>query len=439
MRANDSFLVGKEAYSIIRLAENLKTWDPLSYGGRFAAYTWGTALLISLKPRLLAQLLPPIFGLLTFLSLWGTLKSFGLDANTRRVALAITTTSPPFIFLFSTLNNHFAAITLALFGLYSFVKNWRIPAALSFIIMPVFSLPAALISLILLFMMTFFSKRRDFFWLIFVCTAIVATAYYLTLAKYAGSPEKLLFAPAELMLHSKLQSYFSDLGGKYGLSVFGVMLAILGIMYNWKKKYSDLGVFFSIFALAILMFLTKYAIFFMNFFVSILAAYALMALASKGWESKTLKNFTMLVMVCGLIFSTVSFMNRHITEEPSKGIVQAMEIFKENDQGVAFSHYTRGYWLEYAGKKTVMDENFAFAPNVNERWKDSEELFKTRSLDDAMKIIDKYSIRYIWVDKELKGEIWGHNEEGLQFLLEYSKNFKRVYSTDYVEIWEVLK
>ena len=187
------------------------------------------------------------------------------------------------------------------------------------------------------------------------------------------------------------------------------------------------------------MFLTKHAIFFMNFFISILAAYALMALARKGWESKTLKNFTMLVMVCGLIFSSVSFMNRHITEEPSKGIVQAMEIFKENDEGVAFSHYTRGYWLEYAGKKTVMDENFAFAQNVNERWQDSENLFKTRSLDEAMEVIDKYNIRYIWIDNELRDEIWSRKEEGLQFLLEYSKNFKKVYSTDQVEIWEVLK
>src|SRR3989344_3424862 len=114
MRADDSFLAGREAYSILRLAEHPSTWDPLSYGGRFAAYTWGTALLITPSPKLLAQLLPPIFGLLAFLSLWGTLKSFGLDNNTRRVALAITATSPPFIFLFSTLNNQFIAITLAL-------------------------------------------------------------------------------------------------------------------------------------------------------------------------------------------------------------------------------------------------------------------------------------------------------------------------------------
>ncbi len=439
MRADDSFLVGREAYSILRLAEHPSTWDPLSYGGRFAAYTWGTALLISPNPKLLAQLLPPIFGLLAFLSLWGTLKSFGLDNNTRRVALAITATSPPFIFLFSTLNNQFIAITLALFGLYSFAKNWKVPSALAFIIMPVFSLPASLISLTLLFMMTFFSKRRDFFWLILVCTAIVATAYYLTLAKYAGSPEKLLFAATELGLHSRLQDYFSDLGGKYGLSIFGAMLAMLGVIYGWKKKYSDLGVFFSVFTLAVLIFLTKHAIFFMNFFVSILAAYALMALARKGWESRTLKNFTILVMVLGLIFSATSFISRQTAAEPSGGIVQAVEIFKEHDEGVAFSHYTRGYWLEYAGKKTVMDENFAFAPNVNERWQDSENLFKTRSLDEAMKIIDKYDISYIWLDRKLRDETWSHKEEGVQFLLEYSKNFKKAYSTEHVEIWEVLK
>ncbi len=438
LRAESSFIIGREAYSIFRMAENPATWDSLSYGGRFAAYTWGTALLVSIKPRLLSQLLPPLFGFLAFLCLWGIFKSFGLEANTRRIALAITVASPPFIFLFSTLNSTFVAITLSLFGLYCLARDHKIISAIAFIIMPIFNLPVSLISLMLLFIITFFAKKREFYWLIFICTAIVATAYYLTLAKYAGNPEKLAFSLMELGMQSKLQTYFSDLGGKFGLSVFGVILAMLGIVHGWKKKYENLAVFFCLFILVILMFLTNYAIFFINFFVAILAAYALMSVASKGWESSTLKNFTILVMVCGLIFSSVSFMDRHIAADPTPEVMQALEIFKDNDQGVTFSHYTRGYWLEYAGKKTVMDENFAFAPDVNERWRDSQTLFNTRQYEEAMGVIDKYNIRYIWLDSDLRSHLWSQKEEGLQFLLEYSKNFKKVYSTNQVEIWEVL-
>ncbi len=436
LRSDGSYLIGREAYNLLRLAEHPATWDSLSYGGRFAAYAWGTPLLLSIKPGLLAQILPPILGFLSFLLLWGILNAFGLDQNTRRIALAITVASPPFLFLYTTLNSYFVSVFLALLGFYLFLKQKRL-AALPFILIPVFNLPISLITLVLLFMISFFTKRRDSFWIVFVCTAIIATAYYLTLSKYAGNPEKILFPIAELGMNFPLQKSFSDLGGRFGLSIFATMLAIMGVIALWAKKYSNLAIFFSIAALTALMFLTTHAIFFMNFFICALAAYGLTSIINRGWESSILKNFAILVIACGLLFSSVSFINRHVDSEPSAKLVQALEFFKESPGGVAFSHYTRGYWLEYSGKKTVMDESFIFAPDVNERYTDSETLLKTRNLDEAMDIINKYGIKYIMFDKNLKDTLWTHDEDGLQFLLKYSTEFKKTYINDEIEIWEL--
>ncbi|MFH1333524.1 MAG: hypothetical protein ABIH53_04785 [archaeon] len=438
LRSESSFLIGREAYSILRLAETPVIFDTLSYGGRFAAYAWGTALLVSLKPDILGKLLPPLIGFISFLIFWGILKKLKIEETTRKISLTILIISPPFIFLFTTLNNYFIAMSLSLLGLYLFMKNKPVAAAISFILLPLFNLPIALITLILLFIITLFSKKQESFWLIFVCTTIISTAYYLTLAKYAGDPEKILFAIEELGIRSTIQHFFSDLGGKFGLSVFGTMLALLGIFYGWNRKYSDMSIFFSITILTVLMFFSKHTIFFMNFFITVFAAYAISTILKQGWQSQTLKNFTILVLICGLLFSTVSFIDRHSDSEPSDEIISSLNYLKEKPPGVAFSHYTRGFWLEYANKKTVMDENLVFAPNVNERYQDSENLFKTRSLDEAMKIIEKYDIKYIWLDESLKRHLWDHDEDGLQFLLKYSEKFKKVYISDEVQVFEII-
>ena len=52
-------------------------------------------------------------------------------------------------------------------------------------------------------------------------------------------------------------------------------------------------------------------------------------------------------------------------------------------------------------------------------------------------MIEEYSLDYIWLDKELKDELWDEDEEGLQFLLDYSNKFKKIYSQNDIEIWRI--
>jgi uncharacterized membrane protein len=84
-----------------------------------------------------------------------------------------------------------------------------------------------------------------------------------------------------------------------------------------------------------------------------------------------------------------------------------------------------------------MDSNFAFASDANKRFIDSEEFFYTRELEKAEWMIEEYSLDYIWLDKELKDELWDEDEEGLQFLLDYSNKFKKIYSQNDIEIWRI--
>src|SRR3989338_4118695 len=59
--------VGSEALLHYRLAQDPSWYDPLSTEGRFAAYSWGTALVLSSAPETLIHLLPFLLGVLSFL------------------------------------------------------------------------------------------------------------------------------------------------------------------------------------------------------------------------------------------------------------------------------------------------------------------------------------------------------------------------------------
>ena len=111
---------------------------------------------------------------------------------------------------------------------------------------------------------------------------------------------------------------------------------------------------------------------------------------------------------------------------------------ESNNEDIIFTHYTRGHWITYFSKrKNFIDSNFVFAPDVNERFFDSQEFIYTRDPEKAEEILNKYNIKYIWMSKDLKDELWDEENEGLQFLLEYSKKFKKIYSQNDIEIWRI--
>ena len=103
------------------------------------------------------------------------------------------------------------------------------------------------------------------------------------------------------------------------------------------------------------------------------------------------------------------------------------------------SHYSKGDWIQaISGNPVILDSNMGYISLLDARFNDSDELFYTRNLRLARELLNKYEVKYIWIDKEMKeGLIWTREEQGLLFLFRNKENFKKVYSNDNVEIWEV--
>ena len=120
-------------------------------------------------------------------------------------------------------------------------------------------------------------------------------------------------------------------------------------------------------------------------------------------------------------------------------MVRSLEFLKSQEgSGVVFSYYANGVLINsVANKKNLMDSNFFYSPDLKERYYDSNELLFTRDIENATKIINKYNIQYIFIDKDMEEKLWGGEEEGLLFLLKYSKNFYTIYHNNSTRILEV--
>lgn len=439
-RSPDSMLPGTESYSLIRTSVDFGMNDSLSFGGRFAAYPIGARYTLSLIPEYLIPIMPFILGAISFILLMLLLKDF--DIKPKRLALAVLIASPAFIFMFNTLNTASFALMLSLLGFWLFSRksSARFFSIAVFTLIPLFDLAIGILSLALLLFYALFSlkRRKPLMAVSLAVSFAVSAAYYGYLIMNAGF-ERILFDLSPSGFNSLLSLFISDLGAEYGIGLFALILAVFGIISFWEFKYKNLFAFFSFTLLLVTGLFFSKAIFLLNIFIAVFAAYGFMGIYNAKWESAVFQRFVLLILACGLLFSSMSYCQRFIAEEPNAGIISGMDYLKTLPKEVVFSDYSRGSWISFAGKKNMMDENVWLAPNANERWKDSQDLFYTRDIEKAKQIIDKYNIGYIWLDSAMMQKQWKGQEEGLLFLLKYSKSsFKNIYNKQGVQVWEVV-
>ncbi|MBI5797606.1 hypothetical protein HZA98_01740 [Candidatus Woesearchaeota archaeon] len=431
-------LIGTEPFFYSRIASLHSLYDPLSFGGRFAAYPWGTGLVLSATPSVLLVVLPFLLGILSVLLVERILKHFSKDATFIYLSLLLFILSPSFIYLFSFTNSLFIAFFLSLAGFYLFIekkfKFWVIPIVL---VLPLFNLIVTGLFLLLLCFYSFFVRkdRKKLFFILLLFSILVTGLYYGYIFYKAGLPQQIdLVQGGNFHL---LGSLFYDLGSAYGLSIFISLLGALGILLFWGEKYEHLFIFFSVLLFLTLAFFIPESSLVLNLFLIILAAKGFIFLAERKWTHEYYHYFILLVILSGFVFSAISQMNTILNTEPNEAELEAIAFLAEQESGVVFSDYSKGSWITSSGHENVMDENYVFAPDSKERLRDSQELFASRDLNRTSELFAKYDIRYVWIDSSMKNKLWDYDTDGLLFILQYTKSFNRIYDKDGVEIWKV--
>ncbi|MBU3942175.1 MAG: hypothetical protein KKF74_04660, partial [Nanoarchaeota archaeon] len=381
------------------------------------------------------------------------LKEFKIEITQRFVILLILVISPAFIYLSAISNTHSVPVFLTLLGIYLFFKKnifLTILSLLAFAATIPFGMFNALLAITIIIsylieekqkeespikptkpMFSFQSKKAAvFLFILFIISALCFPLYF---------QQKTKVLPVENIL----QNSISDFGALIGIGIFNIFLAIAGFFLMWKKKKEHLFIFLLLLIIIASSFYAKNVIVYLTFVFSVFAGYAFVKIRDMHWEVKIIKNLTILLIICGLVFSTISYLNRVSNMQPDNEIIKSLDWLKhysESDK-IVFSHYSKGFWINSVAERPVVtDKMLEYFPDAKEKFNDSLKIFYSRNLKNTKSLLEKYNINYIWIDNEMKqGLVWEKEQQGLLFLFRNNETFNNIYNNQGIEIWEIIK
>jgi hypothetical protein len=229
-------------------------------------------------------------------------------------------------------------------------------------------------------------------------------------------------------------SDFSDLGG---IGIFAFLLAIIGLFITLKDSKQLGKIYLLILSLICIGLFFEKANTYLNLIGSIFGGFAFTKIISRNWKIEPLKLFTAILLISGLLFSTISYVKRDILDEPSKELVKSLEWLKlhSNDEDIILSHYSYGLWIEYWAERPVLTDSLFNYKDTKRKIDDSNQIFYSRNLENTKKLLDKYNIKYVLVtDTMKKGLVW-ESEQGLLYLFRNNQTFEKIYNQNNIEIW----
>ncbi|MFH1505951.1 MAG: hypothetical protein ABIE94_03085 [archaeon] len=442
MSDDNPFVAGGETYYNLRMAEEIQengilekdVMQSRDYSFNLLHYVLaGMGSFIDLG--LLAKILPIILGMLFFWLGYKLLQQFALKNQELFLAMLFVIFTPTFFLVFTTLTTFSFVLVLNLLGLYLLRSRnvyLQFLSILVFALIPMFDFFAFILTFMLLLVYILVYKKKAgmiisafVLSLVFIWIGLSTLSYKITYFNFITDSFALRF-------------FLTDFGAAIGYSFFMFLLALIGFSFAWKKKQSVLVGLISV-ALFIFSFFNASMRIYLSFVMVLVATYSFDNLINREWSLKFLKRITLLLIICSLIFSAVSFMNRQYEEDPNQEIVDSLQALRGSMQkGTVLTHQSNGFYVEYFSEMpVVLDGLSSQQPGYIQLYTGTQELFATRDLDTAEAHLQRFKIRYILIDDAMKkGLVWRRPQEGLLFLIENSEKFIKVYSENGIEIYK---
>lgn len=447
MRAMEGnvYLIGGESYYHARIAEqiaegNFPDADSGIASGRdyvFSPYHLLLAVFALFFGAFAAsKIVPLLLGLLCVYLFYLVLSRLGVGVWVRLVMLCLFVLSPVFIYVFNVSGPSCFILTLSLAGLFFLMRPGWLNTAFSlvfFSIVAMFGVAYAVVSVFIVFFYAFkFKKKARRGYVVIAAVVFVMLSY--SLPWYIASEK------ADFVAKSLVVSFFSDLGGVSGLSVFAFLLALAGcgLVWRYKKQYYLFYVFSIL--LVVCSFFNNDLLIYSNLVVVFFAGIAFVHFSRMHWSLRVLRDFTLIVLFCGLLFSAFTAVFALQNSLPNSPLVNSLVWLNLNsgEGDVVFSHYSNGFWIETVSKRpVVMDGLFHQTRDAGALYFDSIQLFEANDLGKARSLLSKYNVKYIVITENMyDGLVWRSKDEGLGFLLSNAETFKKVQENSFVVIYE---
>src|SRR3989338_3938582 len=420
-------LIGGEGYYNLRLAEEKNfNYDKYSFSGRYFYGEIGYIYLLSFAPDFFSKLLPFFFGIGSFILFYFIVEM--LKRDLRNIAGLFLLLNPGFLWLFTHSSKYSAGVFFFLLGIYFMM---RMKLFYCWIIVLLIGFFSFWLGLIYFLSVLFFIKPKKIFYLSGLFLLFFGFFEYRFIAY-----EDIFNLGLYIFSFSNVANNFLiEFGGIY-LSLFSLILVFIGMTVLWKQRFIYILAYVSLFIFFLFGFYFEFFYYILIFLLVYLSAIGLDWIISFNWSDKILGGVILFLFLLTSVFGAYFTENDLIYSEPSIEFIDSLNFLNNwSSEDVVFSHYTNGHYISYIRMKNLMDEHFSFSVDLDERLIDSSLLYESVYIRDAKDILDKYNVRFILIDQNMR-RLWIRDDEELLFLLKYSDEFTLVFENDEVKIYE---
>ncbi|MBU1975575.1 MAG: glycosyltransferase family 39 protein [Nanoarchaeota archaeon] len=416
------YMINSESHDIIRSAELLNSGEYYDHlKGTlldFDLYTYLIAGLMPIFPKLIiAKVLPILLGLLCSAYFYLTLRAINLSKTKSVLASVLLAVSPAYVYLFFSLNYYSLIVVLAITAVYFFIINKHTISSAFFALL----LIASPFAFVLLATVIWPLKKNFLRTLRLYASATIAAIIILV--------SVIISTPFTYLTNYSFSHSLVDFGAAFGMNIPMILLFLIGFISLWKKINIHHRIIIGI--LFLLSLFNPLIMLLSGFVMAFFAASAIYLLFNRRWELKNIKNIALLLVICTILFSSLSYISRLADNPPSPELVRAIQNIPQSNQKVLTHASYESFIHYYAKRKTIVPSNES---------PEASEIFQSRNLKLTESLLVNSSTDTFFITSDMKlGLVWHKDEQGLAFLLENSEKFVNRYrflGDDYsYEVW----
>ncbi len=271
-----------------------------------------------------------------------------------------------------------------------------------------------------------------------IILTIVGIIFLLKIFGASTLSESLIAGPFYLQNH--WNDFLSDFGSVAGISIFLAILGFIGFILTRKQKqtfYSSL--LFGLICLTLYFWHTQITIIF-AIMIAYLSSIAFLHLLQRQWTIPPLKNFTLFIILLGLIFSTTTYLLRVNDLNPSAQDISSLTWISQTypltelnkltaPQQKIFSLPENGNYIKYYTHITPLS-TLQSVPQIQNI---SQSILDSSYITQLFPLLEEQNITLMYITTQMRQTL--PSNQNVLFLLK-NERFKLVHTSENNEVWE---
>lgn len=365
--------------------------------------------------------LPLLLAIISLL-LFSTIIKYYLETDTQYYyAILLLITSPVF------LTSHIGLTTTSIITSFSLISFWLykkksyfylISLAFLFLINP---LIGSLFSIY--FIQDQFTKEN---WT-GVGILISASLVFITTSLTQSLNQNVL---ATNLMTLNINDMFYFFGADYGLTIILFLLTIIGLQLNAREYFKEtlISVFVIFFT-----FIYKPARLLGFLMIVYFASTTIDYIVKKRWESKLIKQLTIILIICLIIFSTTTFIQDGLVKPPTKNQIQTLKFIAEDKaslQNKILVLPQEAEFTRYYSNKNIIASEYS----TNNKTDLVKKLYLSRTYTWIKPVLQKEKVAFILIDSEVMN-LLKKPDEGLLFIMNHNDDFVKITDLNDVKLY----